>query len=125
METISEIRLKFRRLHESGCFVIPNPWDAGSARYLQHLGFLALATTSSGAAFSMGKPDEDLAVPREDMLAHVSGIVAAVSIPVNADFKSGYARKPEDVATNVRRCLETGVAGLSIEDSTEDPPNAS
>ncbi|MEP7363506.1 MAG: isocitrate lyase/phosphoenolpyruvate mutase family protein [Acidobacteriota bacterium] len=121
MATASKIRASFRQLHESGCFVIPNPWDAGSTRYLQHLGFPALATTSSGAAFALGKPDDDLAVPRDVMLAHVASIVEAAGIPVNADFKSGYARAPEGVAANVRLCIETGVAGLSIEDSTEDP----
>jgi 2-methylisocitrate lyase-like PEP mutase family enzyme len=119
MTSASERRDAFRRLHEQGCFVIPNPWDAGSARYLQLLGFPALATTSSGAAFSLGMPDEDAAVPCETMLEHVRSIVAAVSVPVNADFKSCYAREPEGVAANVKRCIETGVAGLSIEDATE------
>src|SRR5262245_42455176 len=114
-------RRAFRALHKSGCFVIPNPWDAGSARYLRHLGFQALATTSSGFAFSQGLPDEDSAVPRDLALRHVAGIVAAVDLPVNADFKSGYAHEPEGVAESVRLCVETGVAGLSIEDSTGDP----
>jgi 2-methylisocitrate lyase-like PEP mutase family enzyme len=117
----SELRATFRKLHGSGCFVIPNPWDAGSALFLQHLGFPALATTSSGAAFAMGKPDDDIAVPRDTMLTHIAGIAASVTIPVNADFKSGYARDPEALAANVRLCIETGVAGLSIEDSTENP----
>jgi 2-methylisocitrate lyase-like PEP mutase family enzyme len=112
--------LQFRQLHEGGCFVIPNPWDAGSARYLQHLGFKALATTSSGFAFSRGLPDDDSAVPRELMLAHIAEIVASVGLPVNADFKSGYAQEPDGVAESVRLCVETGVAGLSIEDSTGD-----
>jgi 2-methylisocitrate lyase-like PEP mutase family enzyme len=108
----------FRKLHESGCFVIPNPWDAGSARYLQHLGFQALATTSAGFAFSCGLPDG--AVPRDRMLGNIGEIVGATDVPVNADFESGYADDPEGVAANVRLCIETGVAGFSIEDSTGD-----
>ncbi|PYJ69987.1 MAG: 2-methylisocitrate lyase [Verrucomicrobia bacterium] len=107
---------KFRALHESGCFVLPNPWDIGTAKYLERLGFKALATTSAGFAFSRGKPDG--AVPRDEMLAHIRDIVQATSLPVNADFMAGYADDPEDVAANVRLCLATGVAGLSIEDST-------
>jgi 2-methylisocitrate lyase-like PEP mutase family enzyme len=110
----------FRKLHQSGCFVIPNPWDAGSARYLRHLGFPALATTSAGVAFARGMPDADWAVPRDTMLEHIAGIVGAVDLPVNADFESGYAHQPRDVATNVRLCVDTGVAGLSIEDATGD-----
>ena len=113
-------RAAFRRLHESGCFVIPNPWDIGTSRYLRHLGFQALATTSSGFAFSRGLPDTDWAVPRDAMLGHIAEIVAATDLPVNADFESGYAHDPEGVAENVRLCVETGVAGLSIEDSTGD-----
>jgi 2-methylisocitrate lyase-like PEP mutase family enzyme len=105
----------FRRLHESGCFVIPNPWEVGSARYLQHLGFKALATTSAGMAFSMGLPDG--AVPREAALRHIRAIVEAADVPVNADFESGYAADAEGVAESVTLCVETGVAGLSIEDS--------
>lgn len=118
MPTISEKRRAFRQLHESGCFVIPNPWDVGTARYLQQLGFKALATTSSGAAFSMALPDEDWALTRDPMLAHIRTIAEACDAPVNADFESGYADDPEDLAENVRLCVETGVAGLSIEDST-------
>jgi 2-methylisocitrate lyase-like PEP mutase family enzyme len=118
MPTIAEKRRAFRQLHESGCFVIPNPWDAGTARYLQHLGFKALATTSSGAAFSMALPDEDWALTRDPMLAHIRSIVEASDVPVNADFESGYADDPTGLAENVRLCIETGVAGLSIEDST-------
>jgi 2-methylisocitrate lyase-like PEP mutase family enzyme len=114
-------RAAFKHLHASGCFVIPNPWDAGSARYLRQLGFMALATTSSGHAFSLGLPDEDEAVPLEPALRHIAEIVAATDLPVNADFKSGYAKSPEAVAENVGRCVQTGVAGLSIEDSTADP----
>jgi 2-methylisocitrate lyase-like PEP mutase family enzyme len=112
-------RVQFRKLHEKGCFVIPNPWDVGTARYLRQLGFPALATTSAGFAFSRGLPDT--AVGRDAMLQHIAEIVAAVDLPVNADFESGYARQPEEVAANVRLCLETGVAGLSIEDATRDP----
>lgn len=111
----------FRRLHESGCFVIPNPWDVGTARYLRHLGFAALATTSSGYAFTRGLPDTDWAVPRDAMLAHIAEIVAATDLPVSADFESGYAHEPAGVAENVRLCIATGVAGLSIEDATGDP----
>lgn len=112
----------FHQLHSEGCFVLPNPWDAGSARYLEHLGFSALATTSAGFAFSRAQPDGR--VPRDEMLAHVADIVSATSLPVNADFLNGFADDPEKVADNVRRCLATGIAGLSIEDSTgrNDPP---
>src|SRR6058998_3143960 len=107
---------KFRALHESGCFVLPNPWDIGTAIYLEHLGFEALATTSAGFAFSRGKRDGG--VPRDEMLSHIREIVEATTLPVNADFLGGYADEPEDVAANVRLCLATGVAGLSIEDNT-------
>jgi 2-methylisocitrate lyase-like PEP mutase family enzyme len=107
---------RFRGLHESGCFVLPNPWDIGTAIYLERLGFEALATTSAGFAFSRGKSDG--AVPRDEMLAHIREIVEATSLPVNADFMAGYADDPEDVAGNVRLCIATGVAGLSIEDNT-------
>jgi 2-methylisocitrate lyase-like PEP mutase family enzyme len=113
-------RAAFRKLHESGCFVIPNPWDVGTARYLRGLGFKALATTSAGFAFSRGLPDADWAMPRHMALEHIADIVAAVDLPVNADFESGYAHEPEGVAANVRLCAETGVAGLSIEDATGD-----
>ena len=118
--SVFEIRARFRKLHETGCFVIPNPWDVGTARYLRHCGFAALATTSSGAAFSMGLPDTDWAVPRDAMLAHIRTIVTATELPVNADFESGYAHAPAEVGNNVRLCIETGVAGLSIEDATGD-----
>ena len=107
---------KFRAMHGSGCFVLPNPWDIGTAIYLEHLGFEALATTSAGFAFSRGKRDG--AVPRDEMLAHIREIVDATSLPVNADFLAGYADDPEGVAANVRLCVATGVAGLSIEDNT-------
>ena len=111
---------RFRALHESGCFVLPNPWDVGSAIYLQHLGFKALATTSAGFAFSRGLPDNVAAITCDTMLAHVRELVGATSLPVNADFQNGYADLPEDVASNVGLCVATGVAGLSIEDSTGD-----
>ncbi|HEX5235897.1 MAG TPA: isocitrate lyase/phosphoenolpyruvate mutase family protein [Silvibacterium sp.] len=114
-------RAEFRRLHQSGCFVIPNPWDIGTARYLRSLGFKALATTSGGFAFSRGLPDDGLAVSRDTMLAHIAEIVASVDLPVNADFQFGYAVEPEGVAHNVRLCAATGIAGLSIEDATGDP----
>src|SRR5215470_16689078 len=114
-------RKAFRALHEEGCFVIPNPWDAGTARYLQHLGFEALATTSAGAAFARALPDVDWALTRDPMLAHIRSIVEATELPVNADFESGYADDPLGVAENVSHCVATGVAGLSIEDSTSDP----
>ena len=115
-------RSAFRALHERGCFVIPNPWDVGSARYLQHLGFAALATTSAGFAFSQGLPDsgDDVVISRERSLAYIASIAAAVDLPVSADFMSGYGREPEDVAESVTRCVATGVAGLSIEDATGD-----
>ncbi|MGH9576699.1 MAG: isocitrate lyase/PEP mutase family protein, partial [Terriglobales bacterium] len=109
---------EFRRLHESGCFVIPNPWDRGSAIYLQKLGFKALATTSAGFAWSTGHPDTGVTV--DEVLAHLKEIADAVSLPVNADFEGGYAREPAGVATNVTRAIATGIAGLSIEDSTGD-----
>jgi 2-methylisocitrate lyase-like PEP mutase family enzyme len=119
--SLRERRARFRQLHEAGCFVIPNPWDVGSARYLAHLGFQALATTSSGFSFSRGQPDADAAVPRDVMLAHVAEMVGATELPVNADFRTGYAREPEGVAENVGLCVATGVAGLSIEDATGEP----
>src|SRR5580765_1679168 len=106
----------FRELHRTGCFVLPNPWDVGSAVYLERLGFKALATTSAGVAFSRGTPDTISAVPKEAMLAHVREVAAAVSVPVNADFLAGYADEPEAVAANVLLCVATGAAGLSIED---------
>src|SRR5512132_2840299 len=109
---------KFRALHESGCFMLPNPWDAGTAIYLEHVGFKALATTSAGFAFSKGLPDGSPLITLEMMLDHFREIAAATSLPVNADFLNGYADEPEDVAANVTQCVATGVAGLSIEDST-------
>ena len=117
--TFTGRRNAFRKLHESGCFVIPNPWDTGTARYLRHLGFPALATTSGGFAFSQGLPDGEQ-VTREMVLAHIAAIVAATDLPVNADFESGYAKDPQGVAASVKLCVNTGVAGLSIEDATGD-----
>jgi 2-methylisocitrate lyase-like PEP mutase family enzyme len=119
--TVSDRCQAFRALHERGCFVIPNPWDAGSARYLQHLGFKALATTSAGFAFSQGLPDSDVAVSRDRTLANIAEIVAAVDLPVSADFSSCYGVSPSDVADSVTRCVATRVAGLSIEDATGEP----
>jgi 2-methylisocitrate lyase-like PEP mutase family enzyme len=113
-------RQDFRRLHEAGCFVIPNPWNVGSARYLQGLGFKALATTSSGHAHSRGRADG--AQSRDEVLAHFRELAEAIDVPLNADFENGYADQPDEVAENVTRCIATGVAGLSIEDS---PNNAS
>jgi len=120
--TLSEnhsVASKFRAMHESGCFVLPNPWDIGTAIYLERLGFKALATTSAGFAFSRGKPDGG--VPRDEMLGHIREIAAATSLPVNADFLNGFADKPENVAANVKLCIDTGVAGLSIEDNSQNP----
>ena len=111
-------RRRFHDLHRSGCFVIPNPWDIGSARYLQALGFKALATTSSGFAWTQGSPDGGMS--RDAVLAHVRAMVEGTDLPINADFESGYARDPDGVAQSVRLAVETGVAGLSIEDSTGD-----
>ena len=122
MTTIAERRKTFRALHQSGCFALPNPWDIGSAKYLQCLGFKALATTSAGFAFSRGLADG--AVGRELMLAHIREIVEATELPVNADFENGYADDPKESRESVRLCVETGVAGLSIEDNSGrgDPP---
>jgi len=114
----SDKRREFRRLHEAGCFVIPNPWDSGSARWLQGLGFKALATTSSGFSWSQGYPDNG--ITRDMALAHLQAIVAATDVPVNADFESGFAVDAAGVAESVRLAVETGIAGLSIEDSTGD-----
>jgi 2-methylisocitrate lyase-like PEP mutase family enzyme len=121
MPTTSEKRAAFRRLHEEGCFVIPNPWDVGSALYLQSMGFKALATTSAGFAWSRGAGDGG--VTREAALAHIAELSAAADVPVNADFEGGFADAPEGVAESVRLCVETGVSGLSIEDFTGDRAN--
>jgi 2-methylisocitrate lyase-like PEP mutase family enzyme len=119
MPSPAEKRATFRKLHAQGCFVIPNPWDVGSARYLQGLGYKALASTSAGFAFTQGLADG--AVPRAMMLAHFREIAAVTDVPLNADFEGGFADAPEGVAESVKLCVETGVAGLSIEDSTSDP----
>lgn len=116
MRTIAQKRTTFRELHVGGCFALPNPWDIGSARYLAQLGFKALATTSAGFAFSRGLADG--AVGLDLMVPHIREIVEATDLPVNADFENGYADDPDGVAANVRRCADTGVAGLSIEDNS-------
>lgn len=109
----------FRRLHESGCFVMPNPWDVGSARALEQLGFSALATTSAGFAWTLGRADTGATL--DEVLEHLRAVAGAVGVPVNADFEGGYAVDPGGVAENVRRAADTGIAGLSIEDSSGDP----
>lgn len=114
--SIAERRRTFRRLHETGCFIIPNPANPGEARYLQSLGFKAVATTSSGFAWSRARPDNG--ITREMALAHLREMVEATDLPVNADFEGGFAAEPAGVAENVRLAVETGVAALSIEDST-------
>ncbi|SIO27708.1 2-Methylisocitrate lyase, PEP mutase family [Singulisphaera sp. GP187] len=119
--TVAEKRAKFRSLHQEGCFVLPNPWDAGSARMLQHLGFAALASTSTGYAWTTGRPD--YTVTREDVLGYLASLCAAVDLPVNADFESGFAAEPEGVAASVALAVETGIAGLSIEDRKLDGTN--
>jgi len=111
-------RATFKRMHVSGCFPLPNPWDVGSAKALQHLGFKAIASTSAGYAWSIGKADNRVTV--EDVLEHLTALCGAVDLPVNADFEGGFAHKAEKVAANVARAVKTGVAGLSIEDSTGD-----
>jgi 2-methylisocitrate lyase-like PEP mutase family enzyme len=121
MPTTSDKRATFQRLHESGCFVIPNPWDVGSARYLEGMGFKALATTSAGFAWTRGAADGG--ITREVALAHFAELAAAVDSPLNADFEGGFAHEPAGVAESVRLCAETGVAGLSIEDFTGDRAN--
>ncbi len=113
-------RRAFRALHESGCFVIPNPWNVGSARYLEGLGFKALATTSSGHAHSLGYPDG--AQSLDVVLAHYSEIADATDVPLNADFEDGFGKTPGEIAANVTKCIATGVAGLSIEDSPQNSP---
>ena len=109
---------EFHRLHSSGCFVMPNPWDVGSALALEQMGFRALATTSAGFAWTLGRADKGVGL--EEMLEHLTAVVDAVSLPVNADFEGGYAVDPEQVGANVKRAAATGIAGLSIEDSTGD-----
>jgi 2-methylisocitrate lyase-like PEP mutase family enzyme len=116
--TTAEKCTAFRKLHEAGCFVLPNPWDVGSAKALQHLGFKAIASTSAGFAWTIGKADNRVTL--DDVCEHLTALCAAVDLPVNADFEGGFAHKPEKVAANVARAVKTGVAGLSIEDSTGD-----
>jgi len=117
--SVFEKRATFRALHQQGCFLLPNPWDVGSARVLQHLGFVALASSSAGFAWTQGRPD--YAVTRADVLQHLTSLCDAVDLPINADFESGFAVEPEAVATNVTLAIETGVAGLSIEDRDGTP----
>jgi 2-methylisocitrate lyase-like PEP mutase family enzyme len=117
--SVADKRREFHRLHESGCFVIPNPWDPGSARYLQSLGFKALATTSAGFAWTKARPDNG--VSRDMVIEHLAEMVAAIDVPLNADFESGFAVDAAGIAGSVRLALDAGVAGLSIEDSTGEP----
>ncbi len=117
--SLAEKRAAFRKLHERGCFVIPNPFDVGSAKALAHMGFKALASTSAGFAWTIGKADNHVTV--DDVCTHLAALCAAVDLPVNADFEGGFAHEAEKVALNVARGAKTGVAGLSIEDSTGDP----
>jgi len=117
--SVQEKRAAFRTLHQQGCFIIPNPWDAGTARMLEGMGFKALATTSAGHAWSEGRPDGGIA--RDVALAHLREMVSATRLPVNADFEGGFAVSAQGVAESVRMAIDTGVAGLSIEDSTGDP----
>src|SRR6202048_4775332 len=119
--TTAEKRATFRNMHESGCFVIPNPYDVGSAKALKHLGFKALASTSAGFAWSIGKADNRVTL--DEVCDHLTALCGAVDLPVNADFEGGLAHKPEKVPANVARAVKTGVAGLSIEDSTGDAAN--
>jgi 2-methylisocitrate lyase-like PEP mutase family enzyme len=119
--TVEQRIQRFRELHEAGCFVLPNPWDVGSARLLVQLGFSAIATTSSGFAWSRGRQDNHITL--DEALAHMRDIAQSVDVPVNADFEGGFAVAPEDVRANVLKATSTGVAGLSIEDSTGDPAN--
>lgn len=116
--SVTDKRHAFRALHQQGCFVLPNPWDIGSARMLQHLGFAGLASTSTGFAWASGL--RDYAVSRTEVLRHLTALCRAVDIPVNADFESGFASDPEGVAVSVRLALDAGVAGLSIEDRKLD-----
>jgi 2-methylisocitrate lyase-like PEP mutase family enzyme len=113
----------FRQLHQSGCFIMPNPWDAGSAKFLEKQGFKAVATTSGGFAFSKGLQDSVTAISSDMMISHVKEIVESTSLPVNADFQNGYADEPDKLVENVLRCLDTGVSGFSIEDATGDKNN--
>jgi 2-methylisocitrate lyase-like PEP mutase family enzyme len=114
----SQRRTAFRKLHESGCFILPNPWDPGSARWLEQAGFKALATTSAGYAFSRGMPDREIGV--DEVLRHCSELVQATRLPVNVDFEDGYASTIENLMDNVQKCVRTGISALSIEDSAQD-----
>jgi 2-methylisocitrate lyase-like PEP mutase family enzyme len=116
--TPADKRAAFRKMHETGCFVLPNPWDIGSARALQHMGFKAIASTSAGFAWSIGKADNHVTL--DNVCEHLAALCGAVDLPVNADFEGGFAHEPEKVGANVARAVKTGVAGLSIEDSTGD-----
>jgi 2-methylisocitrate lyase-like PEP mutase family enzyme len=118
MPTVEEKRRAFRALHAAGCFVLPNPWDLGTARWLQRLGFQALATTSAGLAFSRGLPDA--ALGRDEVLAHLRELAAGTDVPINADYQAGYGATPDEVAASVRLAVDTGIAGLSIEDASGD-----
>src|SRR6476646_5744608 len=119
--TTADKRAAFRKLHEAGCFVLPTPWDVGSAKALQQLGFKAIASTSAGFAWSIGKADNRVTL--DEVCEHLTALSSAVDLPVNADFEGGFAHKPEKVGANVGRAVKTGVAGLSIEDSTGDVAN--
>jgi 2-methylisocitrate lyase-like PEP mutase family enzyme len=119
--TTAEKRVRFRALHEKGCFVLPNPWDVGSARALQTMGYKAVASTSAGYAWSIGKADNHVTL--DEVLEHLTALCGAVDLPVNADFEGGFAHEPPKVAINVARAVATGIAGLSIEDSTGDKAN--
>src|SRR6202045_1135709 len=119
--TTAEKRATFHKMHKSGCFVLPNPYDVGSAMALQHMGFKAIASTSAGFAWSIGKADNRVTL--EDVLQHLTALCKAVDLPVNADFEGGFAHEAEKVGINVARAVKTGVAGLSIEDSTGDAAN--
>jgi 2-methylisocitrate lyase-like PEP mutase family enzyme len=119
--TTADKRATFRRMHEAGCFVLPNPYDVGTAKALQHLGFKAIASTSAGFAWSIGKADNRVTL--DEVCDHLTALCNAVDLPVNADFEGGFAHKPEKVAANVARAVKTGIAGLSIEDSTGDAAN--
>lgn len=116
--SVADKRRSFRALHQQGCFVLPNPWDIGSARLMEHMGFQAVASTSSGFAWSLGRPDNK--VSKDDVLSHLKALVSATNLPVNADYESGFAHDLEDLAANVRLAVDTGVAGLSIEDIRMD-----
>ncbi|MBV8790806.1 MAG: isocitrate lyase/phosphoenolpyruvate mutase family protein [Pseudolabrys sp.] len=121
MQSAADKRRVFRKLHQTGCFVIPNPWSVGTARYLEGLGFKAIASTSAGHAHAQGRPDGVQSL--DTVLAHYRELAACVEIPLNADFENGFAHDPDDVGKNVTRCIETGVAGLSIEDFSGDEKN--